>query len=508
MPRQTKPLVSGQLPQLNKVFREFEGINTQSARQAIKETQFSWLENIMPIGFGNAKVVPAQSAVLATLTGETVYYQHGYNISNVPYMFFACSSGAAYQVNLNTNAKTTIAAAGVFSSNGVQIAQWKNERILIIDSTNYYDWDGTTRTARGGVTGAPSAGQCIATFSGRVWISNNRTINYSAAASFTDFTGNGGNTIISDSTLNSNIRQLLSSNNFLYFFGDDSINVIADVQVVAGVTQFSNTNISANSGTNLPYTVYAYYRSIWYMNQFGVFALYGATPRKVSDDLDGIFQLIDFTKSVSGGTVKIYNIICTALTFTYNDPILGARPVLAIYFNKKWFVAAQGSSVLFMATANVSGVDNLYSVDSSGNVYQLFSLTTVNISTKIQSALWDMGDFTRDKQCLRLGIETNLSPGVGSLVPKVDTENQSVAPQGIASGSFAFTWTNQNGIVVTWTNNVAAPFTWLAAGYVWFQGDAEITGHYLGITITSSTPAIQYSGFQLQYRELNVGWGS
>lgn len=502
------PQSEGQIPAQDKIFREFKGINTQAARESIEPDQFSWLENIMPIGFGNAKVIKAQSAILATLTGLTIYYRHAYNISNVPYMFYACTDGSAWQVNLSSFAKTAIAPAATFPASGTQIAQWKNERILIINANNYYDWNGVTLTTLGGTTSAPTAGQCIATYAGRVWISQGRTINYSKAASYTDFAAPGGNTIISDSTLTSDIQQLLSANNFLYFFGIDSINVIADVSVnTAGTaTLFSNTNISANSGTNLAQSIFPYFRAIWYMNSSGIFGLYGATPRKTSDDLDGIFPLIDFTKPVTGGTAIVYNILCAAFMFTYNDPLTGtARKVMAVYFNKKWFIASQGSSLIGMATSNLATGDTLYADDAT-NIYAMFSSSTTSISTRLQTALWDMAEMVRLKQALNLGIETNTPAAVASITPTVDTELFSQSPNNSFASSFSFIWYNSNGIVFTWTNSLAQPFTWLATGYVWLIGSVDTQGHYLGITITSTTPQIQYIGMQLQYRMLPGGW--
>lgn len=500
------PQAPGQIPSTNFNFRQFSGVNTQAARQGIQDIgEFSWLENIMPIGFGNAKVVQAVSDSIATLTGESVYYMKGYNISNVPYMFAAATSGAAYQINLNTNAVTTIAPAATFPPSGTQIAQWKNERILIINSTNYFDWNGTSLTVLGGTTSAPTAGQCIATYAGRVWISQNRTINYSAAASYTSFAGSGGNTIITDQTLTSDITQLLSANNFLYFFGLDSINVIADVQVVAGTTQFSNTNISANSGTGLAQTIFPYFRSIWYMNEGGVYALYGATPRKASDALDGVFPLIDFTEPVTGGTVMIYNQLCAAFQFTYDDPMSGARPLMAIYFNKKWYFASQLDGLSLIATAQ-SGNDTLIGTDGE-SLYTLFDDPEAEIPWLLRTALWDFGDMTRLKSSLALGIEANLTPGVGDINPTVDTESNSTVPVANFSGSTEFQWVNGSGADFTWINGAMQTFVWFTVGYAWFQGDVETSGHYLGVTINSTAPQLQIIGIQLKYRMEASNWG-
>jgi len=507
--RQRVPIDKGQMPPENYVFREFDGINTQAARQAIKPTQFFWIENAMPVGFGNAKAVPQISSVFATLTGEIPYYSKNYNISNTQYMFYACQSGSAYQLAIATGTVTKIANAGTFSGTSTQVAQWKNERVLIIDPNGYYDWNGTTLTNDSNVSGSPSSGTCIATFSNLVWIVNgttNRTISWSNTNAYADFTGAGGSTTINDETLISAITQLLPANNFLYFFGSDSINIIADVQVVSGALQFSNTNISANLGTDLGQTVVPYYRAIWFMNETGVYALYGATPRKASDDLDGIFQLIDFTKPVTAGTVTLFNILCVGFMFTYNDTVKGARKLIALYFNKKWFLASQSGSLTIMGTVNGTA-DLLLCVEGAG-IYKMFNNTTSSITQTIVGPFWDFNEFISIKQSIMIGLEGNLPSTAGSITITCDSESGSQMPDAAFAGSNTFEWFNTGGAPFSWTNTSLAPFTWLASGYIWFQSGIENYGHYLGFSCTSNTAANVYVGFQLQYIKQPVGWGT
>jgi hypothetical protein len=505
------PKTPGQIPIENNVFREFGGINTQAARTSISAEQFSWLENVMPVGAGNLKAVPQKATALATLAGKTIYYSKEFNIAGTFYMFYACTDGALFQVRVSDGAQTVIIAAGTYSSSGTQIAQWKNERILIIDPTaGYRDWDGATLTNNSVATGILS-GTAVATFASRAWIVNgtaNRTITFTDAFNYASVAGSGGSTTITDEVLTGQIYQLVPANNFLYLFGGDSINVISDVQVPSGggTAIFSNTNISANSGTDLNQAIVVYYRAVWYMNRYGIFALYGSTPRKASDDLDGIFPLLDFTKPVTGGTVVIFNILCVAFMATYNDPVAGARKIIMVYFNKKWFVTSQSGSLTTMATSH-SAADALYAVDTS-SIYKVFGNTTASISQKIQTALWDFGDFIPNKQSLRIGVEGTLPATAGSVTATCDTEVGSVSPSVPFAQAFSMTWYNSGGSVFSWLNSLGAGFTWLIGGYVWFQGDVETTGHYLGITVTSNTAVNVYNGLQLQYRRLPAGWGN
>ena len=325
--------------------------------------------------------------------------------------------------------------------------------------------------------------------------------------SYTNFAStDAGSTTITDETLTSAIKQFVVANNFLYFFGVDSVNVIADVQLNStGETIFSNTNLVANLGTTFPMTVVPYYRSIWYMNESGIYALYGATPRKASDELDGIFDLIDFTQPVTAGTVTLYNELCLAFCFTYMDPDLGDRQLMAIYLNKKWFLASQNIEIDGVATSS-TGADTLFGTLDS-DVYELFADDTADIDQTIISRFWDFEDFVSQKQSLRVGVELNLPSGEGTIDVTVDTERFSVPPSSNFSGSFEFEWFNSVGAAFSWQNSLGAAFTWLVAGYIFLQGEANVQGRYLGFTITSSEPQLNYEGMALQYRKLPAGWG-
>jgi hypothetical protein len=142
----------------NLALRDHGGVNTQAVRQVIGDNEYAWLENAMPIGRGNLKVVPTTSAALVTLPiPGSCYYMDSGNISNTEYMFMFCSDGSAWQVNLLTYASVKFANAGTFSGFGTAIAQWKNERIVIIDPNNgFFDWDGTTLTAYKGTIASVS----------------------------------------------------------------------------------------------------------------------------------------------------------------------------------------------------------------------------------------------------------------------------------------------------------------------------------------------------------------
>ena len=565
-----------------KVVKNFVGINTKANRTAIKEEEFAWLENAMPIGHANVRVVPAPTTIGSVTFASAVVYSTYGNLQTTNYYIAFLADGSAKQVNISTNAVTTIGAAATFSTSGVQSSQWSNTLIIIIDpSKGYFQWDGTNLVKVGslsfalsgtgtgytsattvtvgapnqtggtqavislGITsgaitsvsaygtgltpgtgytsvpsvtlGSPGSGQtitaslisqpgtCIASFAGRVWIANGRTLYYTAAGTNNDFIStSAGNIIFNDSTLIGNITQLVSANNFLYVFGTDSINVISDVRVntSTGATLLTNTNISASVGTDLPYAMMPYFRSIVFMNRYGVYALVGSTTSKLSDALDGVFLYIDFTKSVSAGQVLVYNILCAAFNFYVNSSFPygsgGSRWVQAVYFDKKWFFTSQ-NAVTFIASIPVSGSAVLFTTTGT-DLQKTYQSSTAAINSYIQPALYGMDNIIRDKTALKFGVEAILSSALGNnMTVTVDSEN-AVSPS-INLNNFTYvTWLNNSGSVVSWNNASSQTVYWgnATTGYYLYRYDAQMWGKYISLTITSSSPNWTMTGIQFE----------
>jgi len=359
----------------------------------------------------------------------------------------------------------------------------------------------TTATA----IGVPNLDQIssVATFSGRVWVSTGRTVTYSSSVTPTDFTSvSAGSLTLSDSTLHGNIQYMMSANNFLYIYGDDSINVFSDVRVTTtGSTLFTNTNVSASVGSKLKYAVFPYFRSVLFMNNYGVYALVGSTTSKISDQLDGIFPYIDFTKPITGGQVLLNNILCAAFNFYLSSTYpyaTGGRYVQAVFFEKKWFITSQGA-LTYTTSAPVGGLISLYGVTDTA-LYKLYGDATANVSSQIQTSLSPMKDPIRTKQALKFGIEATLTTG-GTLNVTVDSESGS-SPVYTLNNSV--TWYNNSGTTIPWQNNSLATIGWLtSAGYALYKSDAQQYGKYLGLTMTSSDPAFTINTIEFEH-ELRV----
>jgi hypothetical protein len=394
-------------------------------------------------------------------------------------------------------------AAGTAIVSGGQVTQV----VMTNPGSGYTSTPTVTITGGGATTNATATAIVnldaivdVATFSGRVWVAAGRTVTYSAAGSYSDFSSiSAGSFTLTDSTLHGNIQSILSANNFLYIFGDDSINVFSDLRVSAtGTTLFTNTNVSASIGSKRPYAVFPYFRSVLFMNDYGVYALVGSTTSKISDNLDGIFPLIDFSMPVSTGQVLLNNILCAAFSFTYNDPVAGARPVQAVFFEKKWFITSQGA-ITYVTSVPVGGLINMYGVTGKA-LYRLYGDSSASINSTIKTALMPMNDPIRTKQALKFGIEATLTQAA-VLTVTVDSEQGS-------SPAYTLTndvkWINNFAQTIPWQNNSSAVIEWLySQGYYLYKSDAQQYGKYLGLTMTSNNAAFIVNTFEFEH-ELRV----
>jgi hypothetical protein len=347
------------------------------------------------------------------------------------------------------------------------------------------------------------SGTGLATFSGRAWISDQRTVYYSAADTYNDFINvSSGFLTLTDSTLRTDISTIIAANNFLYVFGEDSINVFSDVRVnsVTGETLFTNTNVSASIGSGFKYAIFPYFRSMLFLNRYGVYALVGATTSKISDSIDDIFTNIDFAQPITAGQVLINNILCAAWTVTYNDAGT-PRKIQVVFFDRKWFITDQGDTITRTASAVIAGNILLYGTTGS-NLIKFYNSATATLEWRIATALWPMGDPIRDKQALKLGVEATLATGFASFDAFIDSENQQSPAIPFAN---SVEWINNLGNPIAWTNSGGSTIGWTSIfipggnQYYLYRSDARMYGKYLGVTLTGTTTPFTINGFQLEH---------
>jgi hypothetical protein len=235
------------------------------------------------------------------------------------------------------------------------------------------------------------------------------------------------------------------------------------------------------------------------MNEYGVYALVGATTTKISDPLDGIFPLIDFSQPISGGQCLVNNILCAIYNFKYSDNGT-MRWLQAAFFERKWFFTNQLADAYLVVPAVKDGFLNLYG-STGNNLYQFYENAANPVDVEIETALLPMGDPIRDKQALKIGIEATLGNVPILLTAYVDSESQQSPAIDFANTVF---WVNNLLENVDWTNNLSQVIGWITgtsagAGYYLYKSDAKMYGKYLGMTITTNATPFTINGFQFEH---------
>lgn len=431
-----------------------------------------------------ASLVTFQKGTVSVLiTGGGVGYTNASNLS----------------VTISGGGGANAAATGIIS--GGQVVQ----AVMTNPGSGYTNASNITVTITGGGGSNATAKAIInlddntgvQSFSGRVWIAAGRNVYYTAAGSYSDFTSVSAGTVsLTDATLRSNIVNLLSANNFLYIFGEDSINVFSDVRVTtAGTTLFTNTNVSASVGTKLPYAIFPYFRSVLFMNDYGVYALVGSTTSKLSDALDTVVENIDYSFDVTSGQVLLNNTLCAAFNVRYTGDSTSGRFIQMIFFEKKWFVSSQGA-IKHITALPIDGQGLIYGTTGT-DLYKLYSNVSATIATTAATALHAMGDPIRDKQALKVGIEATASnnyPFIFNMT--VDNENRSSPAYTLSS---FVTWVNNSNSTISWLNNSSNIVQWGTVGYNLYKTDAQQYGKYLGMTVTSTSPGFTINGFEYEH---------
>lgn len=503
-------------PRRTKIFTKFKGVVNNSARNALPEDAWFYLENLHPIGDANLQVVQNISASLFDYTTHAIYWSQYANVNGADFLISFGTDGTVHAYNIGTATNTQIFAA--LSGSGSRMSQWKNTQALFIDSTGYYNWPGSGTLTLISGAGVPSSGTDIAVAFGRVWILQGRLLTFSGANDFTapSFTvANGaGSVALTDPTLRTYVTRLIAQNGYLYLVGPTGINVISDVYVPSGATPptplFTNLNIQAIIGSDEPGSMFAFNQALVFGNHSGIWMLYGTNAQKVSSDIDGTWKYVDFSQVICGGQFVDNNILSFGMLIKrLNDPIFGNNTVLACWSDNKWWFANFGAlSFVVSAIVNINALtaNQPALFGFIGNkLFQLFATTITAPATIAMTPLWPMEDQLADKQCIRAGFEVVISSFSGTFGMTVDSTNSSSQAVTLST-SGNVTWINNFANLVQWQNNALVIVQWFTGVYLLYNATAPgVYGKYLGATISASGSSYQLSSVALDYK-LRARW--
>jgi hypothetical protein len=523
------------------VFRDWAALNTTNSRNAIPQQTFAHLVNLQPVGYSNLHTIPNKSAVLHDYGSDTIYYDQQVNIGGTLYLLQASTTGKLFAFNLSTNTYVgQINGSITLSGTGTRLTQWQTSVALGIDSSGgYFSWNGSGNITALTGTGFPTTGTDIAVWQGRVWVLNGRLLQYSVAGGATTGYGNAstdwtnadgsGYYFFIDPIILGAITRMVALNGYLYFFSPTAIAGISDLYIPSGSTQPAFTELPLQSiiGTDQPYSIVAFNRSILFATRYGIYELDGVNVTKLSgpDDtvavdstLDGTWQYLDPSLPISAGLATVGNIFCGAFLFKQlNDPVWGSQTYLAMMQRNrsglvKWWFAQYSDSAgntLKRVTQGVqSNVPTLYGYINN-KLYQLFSDTTTAPPSTLSTPLWDMGDPISDKQFITVGFNlSQLTVGGGMFTMTVDTTTGSTAVANISSITGAVDWVNNAGATVSWENNSLAIVTWVGSAYLTYQ--AQSPGgfdKYVGLTLSNTGSIYQLNSILVDWK-FGARWDS
>ena len=213
--------------------------------------------------------------------------------------------------------------------------------------------------------------------------------------------------------------------------------------------------------------------------------MFGSSVQKLSSDMDGIFELVDFTQPPQGALVDINAIHNAVFLLRYVDPLLGERSILIVFDGKRWWVASQSASLLAIATSAsfTSGAISLYG--SSGNdLTNLFAAPGTPVTFKIQSALTHHGNAVQGKKVIRAGFAATLA-APGSLTMSIDAD----------SASKVYTMDLPAGFALVGGSNDANNLP------------ISNSGVYIGETLTGTAAGLTITTLLLEYQETSLWKG-
>src|SRR6185503_5756022 len=304
--------------------------------------------------------------------------------------------------------------------------------ILSVNSATQITLSANATATATGVTltfGQAKTGSVIAVFEGRVWIKTaRRTIEFSAPGTFADFTltHGAGSEVLTDPVFIGSITNFIAALQQLWIVGEGAVNAISNVQTTGTplATTFNNTNIVSAVGSNFPSSVSSFFRTIVFLTQYGVYAIVGATPQKLSDKLDGLFPDLTLTADCPHALGTVHNVFIWSVLVPYvpntGFGVGASRSLLLCFAQGKWFFAST-TGLTWVSSVVVNGQPQIWGTDGT-TIFRLFADADEPVAYVLKTKLFDFGDSTQQKLMNRLGLEL-FSENVAS--PTVTVENES-----------------------------------------------------------------------------------
>lgn len=120
--------------------RSIVAMETRAGRTSLDLKQASWIENLMPFGPANLRVVPPPGASISSITADTYASADYAVIGSARYLFLLTAGGYLYAQQIGVTGAMELSPSIV---GPIYLTQWKSERVIISSSNALYSFDGT-----------------------------------------------------------------------------------------------------------------------------------------------------------------------------------------------------------------------------------------------------------------------------------------------------------------------------------------------------------------------------
>lgn len=418
------PIQSSNPPELY-TLGQWGGLNQQGRRGSIGDEEEWWNENLFAIGPGNLRscwghgpaiyTAPAGTRILRIFFG---FYGNTTPQFTVPppgqfgWMFL--SDGTVDEVDLSTHAVNHVgqiwepitpqywASAKVWRPQFFGNIAGQQGGVLFGSPKGLYAWDGTLHSpgdpapdwltnAAETVPGTPFTMPnglpgiyAMEVYQSRLWVAGKDVISFSAPSNGADFstTDGGGAFGYFGDRLTYSWQDLCESSGYLFLFGDSSIDMIANVQLIGQgtpeapfTTNFNYQNVDPQVGHRFPRPVGRMGRYMQMYNGAGIFQISGAEATEIGEKTTNVFMTLDtslYYPTMAPATMFNFKVLLCNGRFT--DPFGVTRSLILMWhpLTRTWSVASQNLELTQVGAYEQDSVITPYGTDGT-SLYQLFA---------------------------------------------------------------------------------------------------------------------------------------
>lgn len=484
----------------------------QYSRWFIQDTGADDLINYIPIVNG-LRAIPGPSANIAALPSGTAIWMVAQILNQGVYNYVLSTTGHLYQISVSgavVDCSTT-----TFLNPSCDITDWQGIRIIICDpiAQKVYSWDGTNFVTV--FSSQPT--QFIAVFSGRLWMSFNSTVTFTAGGTYNSLAGDSGNFTITDEDCCNPIIHLMSLAGQLWIFGSNWIQVLSNLQdiTVGTVSQLTFTKYVLEAQVSIVnrWGIIPYGTTVYFPTSYGIYTIQGTQPIDVSENIGGFFQNLDpVNSSWSGAYGVIYGQPCMFWHVKYALEV--GTTILALNISTGQWFRYQNGMITFVSGMVSSAITNsaptVWGTDGT-NIFRLFTNLLTPVTTEFDSKIWNFGNPIRYDQVKGIAIFVVLNSLAVFTIDLTDMDGQVLETIGATTVSTSIlTLVNNTGGVLILVNNGGGVLTLVGTGTVVmypFQIDSPYTQRMAGInlTITSTSHVLCYIVMEVEETEMYFG---